>query len=52
MICTEDDPVATSDPPHLDRLLLIGLADVMHGRTLQLDASVDGQQWAATLTEP
>ena len=52
VICTEDDSLETDDPPHLDRLLLVGLADVMHGRALHLEASPDGQQWTATLSEP
>lgn len=52
VICTEDAPVWSGDPPQLPRLWLVGLADVMHGRTLRLDASADGTQWAATLAEP
>ena len=46
-ICT-DDPLVVKNPLPL----LIGLADVMHGRTLLIDASADGQRWAATLSEP
>lgn len=48
-ICTDDPPTA---PAHLRLPLVIGLADVMHGRTLRLEASADGQRWAATLSEP
>lgn len=49
VLCTDDPPAAL---PNLRPPLLVGLADVMHGRTLQLEASADGRQWAATLTEP
>ena len=52
VICTEDEPANEGDPPQLPPLLLIGLADVMHGRTLLIGASADGQRWAATLSEP
>ena len=53
VICTEDVPLnPNSEPPELPRLLLIGLADVMHGRALLIEASADGQQWTATLSEP
>ncbi|QJW96864.1 hypothetical protein [Frigoriglobus tundricola] len=53
VICTEDEPVdAEADPPELPRLLLIGLADVMNGRSLLLQVSADGQQWTAPLSEP
>jgi hypothetical protein len=52
VICIEDEPSGTGDPPHLDRLLLVGLADVMHGRALRLEASPEGRQWTATLSEP
>lgn len=40
------------DPAHIRVPLLVGLADVMHGRALHLDASPDGQHWTATLSEP
>jgi hypothetical protein len=49
VICT-DDPQIT--PPHLQLPLILGLADVMHGRTLTVEASADGQQWTAGLSEP
>lgn len=53
VICTEDEPAdPANDPPQLPRLILIGLADVMHGRTLLIETSADGQRWAATLSEP
>jgi len=48
-ICTDDPQTA---PPHLQLPLILGLADVMHGRTLTVEASADGQQWTATLSEP
>ena len=48
-ICTDDPQTA---PPHLQLPLIVGLADVMHGRTLQLEASADGRRWTATLSEP
>ncbi len=48
VICTYDLP---SEPPAEQLPLVIGLADVVHGRTLQLEASSDGSRWAATLTE-
>ncbi len=46
-ICT-DDPLVVKNPLPL----LIGLANVMHGRTLLIEASDDGQRWSATLSEP
>lgn len=49
VICTDDPQTA---PPHLQLPLILGLADVMHGRTLQLEASADGRRWTATLSEP
>jgi hypothetical protein len=49
VICTDDPQTA---PPHFQLPLLLGLADVMHGRTLTVEASADGQQWMATLSEP
>lgn len=53
VICTEDVPIGPGNgPPELPRLVLVGLADVMHGRTLRVEASADGQRWAATLSEP
>jgi hypothetical protein len=48
-ICTDDPQIA---PPHLQLPLILGLADVMHGRTLTVEASADGQQWMASLSEP
>lgn len=48
-ICTDDPPIT---PPHLQLPLLLGLADVMHGRTLTVEVSADGQQWTASLSEP
>jgi hypothetical protein len=48
-ICT-NDPV--SAPAHLRLPLVLGLADVMNGRTLLVEASADGQQWTASLSEP
>ena len=48
-ICTDDRPV---DPDADPLPVLIGLADVMNGRSLLLQVSADGQQWAATLSEP
>lgn len=48
-MCT-DDPHPT--PVHLRLPLIIGLADVMHGRTLLVEASADGQRWTASLSEP
>jgi hypothetical protein len=47
-ICTDDPSVVT--PPLLP--LIVGLADVLHGRSLLLQVSTDGQQWTATLSEP
>ena len=46
-ICTDDTPTTSARVP-----FIVGLADVMHGRTLRLEASADGTQWAATLAEP
>jgi hypothetical protein len=48
-MCT-DDP--QTPPAHLRLPLIVGLADVMHGRTLLVEASADGQQWTASLSEP
>lgn len=48
-ICT-DDPQATAS--HLQLPLLVGLADVLHGRSLLVEASADGRTWTAALTEP
>lgn len=44
--------ICTDDPPPVRVPLLIGLADVMHGRTLTVEASADGRMWSATLGEP
>jgi hypothetical protein len=49
VICTDDPAVA---PPHLSLPPIIGLADVLNGRSLLLQVSADGQQWTATLSEP
>ena len=52
-ICTDDPPVdPQASPPQPIFPLILGLADVMHGRTLLIEASADGQRWAATLSEP
>jgi hypothetical protein len=53
VICTEDQPIQPdNEPPELPRLLLVGLVEVLSGRTLLIQASADGQQWTATLSEP
>lgn len=53
VICTEDEPVEPeNDPPELPRLLLVGLVEVMNGRSLQLQISADGLQRTALLSEP
>jgi hypothetical protein len=53
VICTEDVPLTPSgSPPQLPRLLILGLVDVMNGRSLLLQASADGRQWTAVLSEP
>lgn len=49
VICTDDPQIA---PPNLQLPLVLGLADVMHGRTLRVEASADGQRWTASLSEP
>jgi hypothetical protein len=48
-ICT-DDPQTVAPPLRLP--LVVGLADVMNGRSLLLRVSADGQQWTAVLSEP
>ncbi|MDY3556783.1 hypothetical protein R5W24_005956 [Gemmata sp. JC717] len=47
-ICTDDPQTA---PAHLQLPILIGLADVMRGRVLRVEAAADGQVWSATLGE-
>ena len=49
VICTDDPPVV---PPQLPLPLIVGLADVMNGRSLLLQVSDDGQRWSAVLSEP
>lgn len=47
--CIEDhtDPAATPLP----RLLILGLADLLLGRTLTLTASTDGRSWTGAISE-
>lgn len=47
--CLEDDREAPTDPEPLPRLLVLGLAGFLNGRTLTVAASADGATWAATL---
>ena len=48
VICTERDQ---SNAEPLPRVLLVGLADVLNGRTLSLSSSADGKTWTGTLSE-
>jgi hypothetical protein len=49
VICTDDQQ---SVAPNLQLPLVVGLADVMNGRSLLLQVSADGQRWTAVLSEP
>lgn len=44
--------VCTDNPPDKSPPLLLGLADLMRGRSLLLQVSEDGKRWSAQLTEP
>lgn len=50
-ICTEDGRTVPGDPESLPRLLVLGMAEVLNGRTLQLSVSADGKSWAGSLSE-
>lgn len=45
--CVEDQP----EREPLPRLLILGVADLLHGRTLTLRASADGAAWRGTISE-